>query len=294
MNFKDYTIIKQLSLGASSVKKYIIEKDNQEYLLRLYDARFMSSRYLAFRNMKVLFDNNVPVPRVYEYGILPDNIHGYAILEWVKGISLEELLVDEESEVFYGKEASLELIKMHSILGIESKNIQEKYMNTILKRISKLKKLGVNFDFELIEEFVYNYSNVLKNCPTSIIHGDYHPGNIVVSNDKQYFIDLDVCQNDFAWNDLSANSCNMDYPLFYTSLIYSYFNGNIPENFWMVYNLYGCLYCLDYILYCTRMYGKEINDGLNKLKKFLDFTNHLTNLQPSWFDDSILRKERKK
>ena len=84
----------------------------------------------------------------------------------------------------------------------------------------------------------------------------------------------------------------MDYPKFYTVLIDEYFNGNVPEEFWLIYNLYGVLYCLDNILYCNRMNNKSLKDGQDTFNQFLENSNYFTELKPKWFDEKILRKER--
>lgn len=124
-----------------------------------------------------------------------------------------------------------------------------------------------------------------------IIHGDLHPGNIIVKNNEIYFIDLDVCKKDFVWIDLITNVCNMDASTFYTTLTSKYFKDNIPKNFWGIYNLYGILYCIDYILYCNRIKYKTLSNGVEKYQEFLDFTNNLSNMKPKWFNEKVLRKE---
>ena len=82
--------IEEFNKGASSVEKYLITRDDKKYLLRIYDSRFMDSRYKAFENMKLLYENEISIPYIYEYGELKDNLHGYAILEWIDGKPLDK------------------------------------------------------------------------------------------------------------------------------------------------------------------------------------------------------------
>ena len=157
-----------------------------------------------------------------------------------------------------------------------------------------MKDIGIDYRSSVLESFVLDNSKVLKELDTSIIHGDFHPGNIVVNDSKICFIDLDVCRNDFAWIDLSTNACNLDYSKFYTTLINEYFNNSVPDDFWLIYNLYGSLYCLDYILYCDRMNNKTLEDGTIVVKNFLDYSDEFCSLKPKWFDNKKgLRKEKK-
>ena len=154
--------------------------------------------------------------------------------------------------------------------------------------------MDVKINLDDVYKFILNESTILKDRPTSIIHGDFHPGNIVLKEDKIYFIDLDVCKKDYAWIDLSTNACNMDFPKFYVSSIKEYFDNNIPNDFWIIYNLYGILYCLDYILYCMRIDGKTLEDGIRQMQEFLNYTDNFSSLQPDWFNDKKIRKERLK
>lgn len=262
-------------------------------MLRLYDIRFMDSRYRAFNNIRILNDKGIAVPEIYDFGQFSDNKHGYAVVDWIDGVSLDNLLIDDSLIIKYGKIVAEELLKMHNIDTNEKTDIYDKFINSFNKKINKLKNLGIDYTSSVLELFVLDNIKYLKELDTSIIHGDFHLGNIIVNDDRICFIDLDVCKNDFAWIDLSTNACNLDYPKFYTILINEYFNNSIPDNFWIIYNLYGSLYCLDYILYCNRMGNKTLEDGVTVVNKFLYYSDEFSSLKPRWFDNSkILRKEK--
>lgn len=262
-------------------------------MLRLYDIRFMDSRYRAFNNIRILNDKGIAVPEIYDFGQFSDNKHGYAVVDWIDGVSLDNLLIDDSLIIKYGKIVAEELLKMHNIDTNEKTDIYDKFINSFNKKINKLKNLGIDYTSSVLESFVLDNIKYLKELDTSIIHGDFHLGNIIVNDDRICFIDLDVCKNDFAWIDLSTNACNLDYPKFYTTLINEYFNNSIPDNFWIIYNLYGSLYCLDYILYCNRMDNKTLEDGVTVVNKFLYYSDEFSSLKPRWFDNSkILRKEK--
>ena len=165
-----------------------------------------------------------------------------------------------------------------------------KFIESFLKKIKKTMSLEIEKKhLKLIEDYVNNNCIVLRdiNC-NCVIHGDFHPGNIIIdNNNKLVFIDMDVCKISHSWEDLASNACNMEFPDFYSSVIVNYFNGEVPEKFWQVYNLYGCLYVLDYILYTLRINGKTLKDGQEKLQEFLEFTNYFQNFIPSWFNKEV-------
>lgn len=293
MVIRGYLVIGKLNSGASSVEKYKVYKNGKYYLLRLFDARFMNGRYRALQNMEILYKNDISVPKVYEKGIL-NNKNGYAILDWIEGISVEQVLTNPELETQYGKLVSNELLKIHDIIVEEKVKVYDKYIESFSKKINKIINLEIEpMYIKLIRDYVEENIIILKqlsrNC---IIHGDFHPGNIIINNNKIVFIDLDVCKISHPWEDLTSNACNMEFPNFYSSVITNYFNRDIPKEFWKVYNLYGCLYTLDYILYTLRIDTKTLENGKETMKTFLNFTDNFQRDVPKWFNDELNIKKK--
>ena len=270
MIIDNYELINKIKSGESSVEKYKIYKDKKYYLLRVFDARFMNSRYTALHNIETLYANGINVPRVYDKGIL-NNGNGFALLDWIEGIPLDENLISSETEIEYGKIVADELIKMHNVKSNNKVILYDKYIKSFKKKVDKINNLKIdNHYIGLFENYVNEYSEILKELNNnSIIHGDFHPGNIVVNNNKLTFIDLDVCKISTPWEDLASNACNMNFSDFYSSVILNYFKDDIPRKFWKTYYLYGCLYVLDYILYSLRTEGKTLNDGIERLNGFM-------------------------
>lgn len=288
MCLEDYIVVEKISSGASSVEKYKVYKEGKYYLLRIFDARFMKSRYKALENMEILLENNIAIPKVYSKGLLNDK-KGYALLEWIDGISLENKLISNENEFQYGKYAAYELLKMHKVNISNQINIYDRFTELFSKKVKKVLELEIEKEnIELLRDFVIKYQSILKELrDNSIIHGDFHPENIIFNNNKLIFIDMDVCTISHPWEDLTSNACNMEFPNFYSSVIVNYFNGEVPEMFWQVYHLIGSLYVIDYILYTLRIQDKTLKDGQEKLKKFLEFSNYFQNFVPSWFNKEI-------
>ncbi len=286
---KDYKILKQLNAGGSPVLKYLLEKNSKMFLLRLYDPRFIESRYKAFKNIQTLINNDINVPNIYEYGLLEDNSKGYAIFDYVEGTSLDKIL-NSDNEKKYATKVANELSKMHRIKVKDDINLYEIYMNNYNKKISKIKSMNLNINLESIKHYVSNNAYILKTLNPSIIHGDFNTSNIVANKDEITFIDLDVCRKESPYNDLATCAFNIDHCNFYTYLIDEYLNINNTKDFWIIYNLYGILNTLDYILYCNRMDNKTIDEGIGAINQFLEYNNNFQSIEPIWFNKRLTRK----
>ena len=257
----DFRVIKELDNGASSVKKTLIDYMRQTCLLREYDKRFMDDRRESFDNATRLYNNGVNVPKIYKVG------DGYSIVEWIEGIPLDELLRHTGDDKKYASLVGKELLKMHSVEPHEQRSIYLQYLHSYNKKMKRIKDLGIDINLDNIVDYVYQHVGVLRDLPTNIVHGDFHPGNIVISDQKPYMIDLDVCKERNGIYDLASASIIENYPAFYYNLINNYYNGKIPKDFWTIFNLYSIIYILDYIFYSYRMF-RDTESAKEKLRDF--------------------------
>ncbi len=285
MSISNYHIVKEISSGASPIKKYLVTKDNKFYLLRMYSSKYFKGRLESIENIKKLSQGNINIPRIIEYEYLPDQEYSYIVLEWIDGTSLDQILTSFNEEE-YGSLVGQELRRFHQV-PIESSNIKERFLSSISKRINRIKKEQIPIDISELERYIEQHKSVLDKQTSTITHGDIHPGNIITRNNHVYFIDLDVTKESHPWSDLSSNVTDQNNKGFYSSLINSYFDGTLPEDFWQVYNLYGILYLLDFVLYVKRE-NRALELAEQRINEFLKNNNHFST-EPSWY--KVKRKE---
>ena len=185
-----------------------------------------------------------------------------------------------------------ELSKIHSVPIHHNINLLEDFIIRFNKKIGKLKKLNISIDYDLLSNFVLSNLSALNKTKATIIHGDFCPMNIVVNKDIVTFIDMDVCTIDHPWKDLCTVVSNMKYKDFYKELFNNYFCNDIPDDFWIVYNLYGILEVLDFIIYCSRTPKIGIDVGISKFEEFIKNNNGFTIMKPKWFENDKYEREK--
>ncbi len=134
--FGSFTTNKSLINGGSPVKKYLLSKESRQYLLRLYDPRFIVSRRNAFDNIKKLYESGISVQEPIEFGICNNEQNAYMIVEWIDGKTIEDLLenCNDDQKLYLGIKSGQELLKLHSVNTQFNINLIEQYREKIKKK----------------------------------------------------------------------------------------------------------------------------------------------------------------
>ena len=192
----------QLPGGADTTIFEISFKNHpQIYLQRIFRAgvpnKFVEYEY---NNQKTLYENGVSVPRTYFQKPTPNTFgRSYFVMDKIEGIILGQKffqtpnLVEQDVKKFIR-----ELYKIHSIdPGLFSQipihNIEENPFALIDRTLSNCNNLVRKFPDDLVELIPliqWLEENKTKNPCTKlvVIHGDYHPFNVIVNEDNQLII----------------------------------------------------------------------------------------------------------
>lgn len=160
----------------------------------------------------------------------------YTLLEWKEGI----IISDSREELFEGnlQIAAAAIKKIHSDTQCQDK---VKIDNNFIDEIER-KTYLTNDEKKIIIQYVLSNLHYLNGRFKSIIHGDLHLQNILMTNSNVVFIDLDdVCWGD-PFEDLvyAANLHGMKNEAYsYFMLLDYYFEHKIPEEFWPIANVYS-------------------------------------------------------
>lgn len=202
----------------------------------------------------------------------------YMLLEWKDGI----IIADSSQELFDGnlQIAAAAIKKIHNDTQSQEK---VRIDNSFIDEIESKTYLTRN-EKKIIIQYVLSNLHYLNGRFKSIIHGDLHLQNILMTNLDVVFIDLDdVCWGD-PFEDLvyAANLHGMKSEAYsYFMFLEYYFDNKIPEEFWPIVNVYS-------IKKAMLIIEDEINRSQNhrsilSMSSILREHDYMSQDEPHWF-----------
>ncbi len=247
-----YTIIKQITEGASGTDKYLLEKDGAQFLLRVGDKSKAEKCRQEFERLKLYADKEINTHRPVAFATSGDKF--YSIVSWVAGIPVMDIIKRDTSKNHYlfGKAVGEELKKLHaaSVCGKQGAWQAElrKKARAILENCNRL---NIRFPgYETAEAFIANHLELLSDREAVILHGDFHWNNVVVEKDKVGIIDFSGADIGDPWYDFGGIVWALEYSeSFVNGQLDGYFKDQPPMEFWKVLKLYIALYALEHFMF---------------------------------------------
>ena len=162
----------------------------------------------------------------------------------------------------------------------------------IKKFVTELKKLHSSYEIPSEEILItpemqkyYGFSDEsiakLNNCNKTVIHGDLHLQNLVITKDKIVPVDYDDVRYGYAYEDLvyfADIHKSHDEDLISFLILQFYFDFNIPNDFWKIV----------YLLSVRKVFGIANAERFNSTEginletwiREIDFSHHII---PSWY-----------
>ena len=197
-----FDIYKQLQGGAdTTIFEISFQNHSNKYIQRIFRP-YASNQVAEFEYnvQKTLFENNINVPEPYLIKLTPNTRERpYFIMEKIEGTRLDQVFNKnpEQLEQLIGKFLQ-ELHKIHSIdpklfPQIPLPDIQNNQYVPIDQTLTRRKSVLEKFPTELkeLKPVIDWLENNKTNNPCRklvVIHGDYHPLNIIVQEDLKYQI----------------------------------------------------------------------------------------------------------
>lgn len=282
---------------SKDIKYYIEDIKNQKFLLRISDASSYENKSQQFNLLKEIKNLNIHTPIPYELGRFDDG-SVYMILSWIDGQDAEEIIpkLNEKEQYLLGREAGVILNKIHSIPVSSVVTWNDVYQNKLPQKIIKAKNASIKHKhLDLFINYVLNNMSIIENSPMNLQHGDYHIGNMIVTEDATIgiidFDKMDIADpiddfKPFVWNVKRSSK-------FQTGLIDGYYNNNIPKSFFEILALYAAESCIGHISWAIPFGEEEINTAIEVSDKVYEWYKGFTLTIPTWYDGELKEKYRK-
>ncbi len=277
-----------INRGFSRDKKYCaVTADGEKYLLRTSPKERYNAKKHEFEMMQMAAKTGVPICTPIEFGECDEGV--YTVLSWIDGVCAEEFLptVCEKDAYALGIESGEILKKLHTIPAPDTaSDWQKRFIEKSEYKIGMYKNCGVRFegDDKMISYMRENY-HLLEDRPQCFQHDDYHPGNMMIKNQKLVIIDFERCDFGDPWEEFDSITWSVDSsPYFAAGMVDGYFEGNVPNRFWQLLALYICRGVIASVPWSIPYGEKEVNKILTIAKNvFFNWYDEMKETVPKWY-----------
>lgn len=267
----DSIIISKYDYGGSLAQNYCVCINGKPRLFaKLYTSKIKDLKKL----IKVINDNKIFTPIIADFSVRRRRI---MLTDWVFG---KEPELSNEA----GRTVGKILKELHSIEV--PKNVKPvSIKNECIKKILGIRIKNIQFPHkEDILEYV-RQSSYLARENYSLTHMDVHLRNLLVDKQGNYFlIDYENLAFTDPWRDLTYAAIfhTEEKDDFWYSVLNTYFEGKIPDEFWKTARFYSYLHLLGLI---TGEHEKGLQEQINyKANLIWETFNCYENNVPRWFE----------
>lgn len=288
--FKDYRFIKTIKEGWSSDEKYMIEKNNKMFLLRI--SKKNEKKEEEFKILKFLTENTkIPIAKPIKFGFLNSEEKVYTIYSWIKGENAKEVLKNYslEEQFNFGFKAGEYLKIIHLTEYTNKRNWEYYFSNKIKHKMELYEKSGIYIEREKeILNCIENNKKLLKNRNIVIQHGDYHVGNFVINTEENFLSIIDFDRLDFGdpWEEFTKIVwCKNISKEFAYGRILGYFKTTPPEEFWKILSLYMAFSIISSIAWAASFGSDQIQVIKKQTQDILNNYDNFNELIPKWIKE---------
>lgn len=292
--YKDWIKIEPVLKGFSDDKKFFIEdKNGEKFLLKLFEYSSYENKLKEFNFMKLVETTGINMQRPIEFGVCNGNKNSYMLLSWVSGSDCVDVINDFSKKFQYelGVKAGGILSKIHSIPF--NKDVEDwalRYGLKIRKKIEGYKNCSIKIpeDFKYIK-ILEESIGYLKNRPQTFHHGDFHLGNLVISEAGELGV-IDFNRSDYGdpWEEFNRSIFTWQVSIpFMIGQIHGYFNNDIPDEFFRLLLVYMVTNAIGSIYWAIPFGEEEVNYMIKNAEELYDVYDGFKSFKPNWYQEKV-------
>ncbi|EAE6297564.1 phosphotransferase family protein [Listeria monocytogenes] len=280
-------VISEIKKGFSIDKKYQVD---ETYLVRVFPIDLLQERKQEFKIIQALNSQTPFVPKAYDFGFIERE--GYMIISYLQGEDAESGMTHlSHSEQFKAGFSAGEILReVHKIpLDIPKMNWLDFQTAKFKRKVEELKELEITASFLTeTEQFVYENLARLKNRPVCLQHGDFHPANIILKNNK--FVGL-IDFNRLEFGDPLFDLAKIGF--FTTEVSIPFARGNIlgyidkeeVTDFWNLYALYTAMQITSAVNWAAKNESRNFKKLMDYAAKTAASHDNFQKLMPDWMNE---------
>ena len=287
MKITDFTTLTPIDYGWSGDKKYrAVTADGTPFFLRI-TPRGRGDRFLQlFALQKAVAATGIPMCQPVAVGECDEGV--YAVHTWIHGEDAEPAVMRMPAEAQYrlGHDAGEHLTRIHAIPAPEDQpDWEPRFNRKIDRKLAAYADCPIHFEGDhLLMRYIEENRSLLRGRPQCFQHGDYHIGNMMLSEGGIVIIDFDRYDFGDPWEEFNRIVwCAQAAPAFATGMVDGYFGGDIPPAFWRLLALYISSNMLSSIPWAIPFGEGEIRTMLNQARDVLAWYDGMKNPVPSWY-----------
>ncbi|EAE5921773.1 Aminoglycoside phosphotransferase [Listeria monocytogenes FSL J1-208] len=280
-------VISEIKKGFSINKKYQVD---ETYLVRVFPIDLLQERKQEFKIIQALNSQTPFVPKAYDFGFIERE--GYMIISYLQGEDAESGMTHlSHSEQFKAGFSAGEILReVHKIpLDIPKMNWLDFQTAKFKRKVEELKELEITASFLTeTEQFVYENLTRLKNRPVCLQHGDFHPANIILKNNK--FVGL-IDFNRLEFGDPLFDLAKIGF--FTTEVSIPFARGSIlgyidkeeVTDFWNLYALYTAMHITSAVNWAAKNESRNFKKLMDYAAKTAASHDNFQKIVPSWMNE---------
>lgn len=292
--FEQFVSVHPVKKGWSDDRKFFIDTTQGErLLLRLSDSALFDKKKEEFEGMIKVAELGIPMSKPIRFGLCTGGKEVYGLYTWCDGEDAETAVGDypEERQLELGLEAGRTLKTIHQIEAPATcEEWSAKFTRKTANKIEVFIKCGYTFDGSE-EAIAYLQANpsILDNRPQTYHHGDYHVGNMIISEDDQLQI-IDFNRWDYGdpWEEFNRIVWSAEVsPAFATGQILGYFGKDPPELFFRLLAFYMASNTLSSVYWAIQFSENEVMAMIEQAERVVGWFDRFRNPVPSWYLSSL-------
>lgn len=288
--YSSFAKIEPVTKGWSHDRKYLVEsKAGERFLLRICEIARYERKKFEFEMVEKVAALALPTPKAVDFGVCEDGQSVYSLFTWCPGEDAEPVLnkLSESEQYALGVKTGQYLKQIHSLPApLQQEEWESRFTRKTRQKMEVYAACEIKFpgDYHVIR-YIENNWDLLKNRPQSFQHGDYHVGNMVISQNKALsIIDFNRCDFGDPWEEFNRITFSAKAsPHFATGQLNGYFGGKPPLKFFQLLAFYIASNALAAIPWAIPFGEKDVANMLNQTQDVLMWFENMTNPIPTWY-----------